>query len=131
LKLSLTHRLLLDYLTHCTAEQRKSVIETIQDHVPEIVHSREGSRAAMLCIWHADTKEQKVVGLVRFIKSMKSPWILFQAIVKSFKGLVLKTCCDEFARRALFAMFDRVEETALITEYIIKVRRLRTIHSQT
>jgi len=99
LKLSLTHKLLLDYLTHCSVDQRRSIIESLKENIPEICHSREGSRVAMICIWNADVKERKT-------------------IVKSFKGLAVKSCLDEFARRALFAIFDCVDDTKLVNSIL-------------
>ncbi|KAL3105761.1 hypothetical protein niasHT_026536 [Heterodera trifolii] len=99
LKLSLTHKLLLDYLTHCTDEQRQSMVELLKDQLPEICHSAEGSRAALLCLWSANVEHR-------------------EAIVKSFHGLAIRSCQDEFARRVLFGIFDTVDDTALVNEVI-------------
>uniref|UniRef100_A0A914HDW5 PUM-HD domain-containing protein n=1 Tax=Globodera rostochiensis TaxID=31243 RepID=A0A914HDW5_GLORO len=101
LKLSLTHKLLLDYLTNCTPDQRQSMIDSLKDQLPEICHSIEGSRAALLCVWNASTKERK-------------------AIVNSFKGLAIRSCQDEYARRVLFGIFDTVDDTTLVNEVITK-----------
>jgi pumilio family protein 6 len=99
LRHSLTHKLLLDFLTYCTKEQRSNMIETLKDHLPEFSHTREGSRAAMICVWHASVKERK-------------------AIVKSFKDLAIKSAQDEFSRRVLFAIFDSVDDTILVNKFI-------------
>uniref|UniRef100_A0A915E561 PUM-HD domain-containing protein n=1 Tax=Ditylenchus dipsaci TaxID=166011 RepID=A0A915E561_9BILA len=99
LKLSLTHRLLLDYLTYCSKDQKSSIIESMRTNIPEICHTRDGSRAALECIWNASVKDRK-------------------AIVKSFKGLAVKSAMDEFARRALFGIFDVVDDTVLVNKII-------------
>lgn len=78
LKLTLTHKLLLDYLTHCSPDQRKSMIDSMKDQLPEICHTQEGSRAALLCIWNADVKERKVK-IYAHVLGVRCPFLLFMA----------------------------------------------------
>ena len=42
LKLSITHKLLYDFLRYCSVEQRNSLIESLKDFLPEICHTHEG-----------------------------------------------------------------------------------------
>ncbi|KAI1701985.1 CPL domain-containing protein [Ditylenchus destructor] len=101
LKLSLTHKLMFDYLTYCTKDQKKSLVDTLRTNIPEMIHTRDGSRTALLLIWNADESERK-------------------DIVKSFHNLAVKAANDEFGRRALFGIFDVVDNTKLVNKYILK-----------
>lgn len=42
-------------------------------------------------------------------------------MLKNFKGLITKTCLEEFAHRFLIAVFDTVDDTVLINRYLLKV----------
>uniref|UniRef100_A0A915AZ66 PUM-HD domain-containing protein n=1 Tax=Parascaris univalens TaxID=6257 RepID=A0A915AZ66_PARUN len=101
LKLSLTHRLLNEFLTHCSSEQMNEMVDSLKDRLPEIVHTNDGTRVALRCIWNGTVKERKVM-------------------VKNFKSLVVKTCLEEFGHRVLIAMFDTVDDTVLVNRYIIQ-----------
>lgn len=79
-----------------------------------------GSRAALICIWSAnDSNEQKVLSSYRFFTV--SYVFCFQAIVKSFTGLVINCCKDEFARRTLFGIFDFFGDSERVIKTIVKV----------
>lgn len=41
-------------------------------------------------------------------------------ILKSFKGLAVKSAVDQYARRVLFAFFDTIDDTMLLNKTIIK-----------
>ncbi|CAK5116470.1 unnamed protein product [Meloidogyne enterolobii] len=100
LKLSITHKLLYDFLRYCSDEQRNSLIESLKDFLPEICHTHEGSFAALLCVWNS-TPEQRT------------------SIVKSFTGLAISACKDNFVQRVLFGIFDCVDDTNLVNKIII------------
>lgn len=53
--------------------------------------------------------------------------LYFEAIVKSFKGLALRTCQDHCARRAMFGIFDCVDDTTLVNEIFTKANGLNMI----
>lgn len=42
-------------------------------------------------------------------------------MLKNFKGLVTRTCLEEFAHRFLIAVFDTIDDTVLIDRCILKV----------
>uniref|UniRef100_A0AC34RTK0 PUM-HD domain-containing protein n=1 Tax=Panagrolaimus sp. JU765 TaxID=591449 RepID=A0AC34RTK0_9BILA len=96
---SLTHHLLLHFFLVCTKEQRTEMVDLLKEVVPQFCHTREGSRAALYCIWHGSAKERKV-------------------IIKSFRDLIVNSCKDEFAHRVLLAIFDSVDDTALVNKFI-------------
>ncbi|KAL7074362.1 hypothetical protein ACQ4LE_006259 [Meloidogyne hapla] len=101
LKLAITHKLLYDFLRHCSNEQRDSLIESLKDFLPEICHTHEGSYAALLCVWNSNP-EQRI------------------SIVKSFTGLAISACKDNFVQRVLFGIFDCVDDTNLVNKIIVK-----------
>ncbi|VDO07096.1 unnamed protein product [Haemonchus placei] len=59
-RLSLCHRLLRDFASHCDPEQLTNLIDSLKDRIPEIVHTPDGSCVAMKCIWNANVKDRKV-----------------------------------------------------------------------
>uniref|UniRef100_A0A7E4VYZ0 PUM-HD domain-containing protein n=1 Tax=Panagrellus redivivus TaxID=6233 RepID=A0A7E4VYZ0_PANRE len=101
IKHSVCHKLLLDYFTLCSKEQRAEMIDALKERVPFFCHTREGSRAAMHCVWFSTPKERKI-------------------IVKSFRDLVVNSAKDEFAHRVLLAIFDSVDDTVLVNKIITK-----------
>ncbi|KAF7639479.1 PUM-HD domain-containing protein [Meloidogyne graminicola] len=101
LKLSITHKLLFDFLRFCSTEQRDSIIESLKDFLPEICHTHEGSSAALLCLWNSNVNQR-------------------ESIVKSFTGLAISASKDNFVQRVLFGIFDCVDDTNLVNKIIIK-----------
>lgn len=77
------------------------MIDLIKERLPEICHSKEGAEVAMQCVWFSDAKDRK-------------------AILKTFKGLSVKSAMDQFARRVLFAIFDSVDDTVTVNKFITK-----------
>ena len=53
---NLIHTLLLEYLTHCSENSRKDMIENVKEKLIHMIHTREGSRLAMHCIWNTSAK---------------------------------------------------------------------------
>ncbi|VDM28809.1 unnamed protein product [Toxocara canis] len=109
-KLSLTHRLLNEFLSFCNAEQKSEMIDSLKDRIPEMVHTNDGSWVALRCIWDGTAKERKM-------------------IVKNFKSLVVKTCLEEFGHRVLIGIFDAVDDTVLVNKYIVQeiANEVRTV----
>ncbi|KAK5984359.1 Pumilio domain-containing protein 12 [Trichostrongylus colubriformis] len=98
-RLSLCHRLLRDFATHCNTDQLANLIDSLRDKIPEIVHTPDGSYVAMKCIWQANVKDRKL-------------------IVKNFKDLVVKVAMEHYGHRVLLALFDTIDDTVLINKYI-------------
>lgn len=68
MKFSLTHKLLLQYITYCSKDQRGSIIDTVKDHLPEIIHTRDGAHVACLALWNANKKFREVKKNLIFLK---------------------------------------------------------------
>uniref|UniRef100_A0A915PVW4 PUM-HD domain-containing protein n=1 Tax=Setaria digitata TaxID=48799 RepID=A0A915PVW4_9BILA len=100
-KLSLTHRLLSDFFEFADAKQLEEMIDSLKLRIPEIVHTTDGVRTAMKCLWNSPAKARKIM-------------------LKNFKGLVTKICIEEFAHRFLIAVFDTVDDTVLVDKYFLK-----------
>ncbi|EJW86810.1 hypothetical protein WUBG_02279 [Wuchereria bancrofti] len=101
IKLSLTHRLLSDFFEFADNKQLEEMIDSLKLCIPQIVHTNDGVRIAMKCLWNSSAKTRKVM-------------------LKNFKGLVMKTCLEEFAHRFLIAVFDTVDDTVLIDRCLLK-----------
>ncbi|CAG8553859.1 9898_t:CDS:2 [Paraglomus brasilianum] len=101
IKHSITHRALLDYFTNANEKQLADMIVMVGEKVPEILHTREGSKVAMLCVAHGTPKNRKV-------------------IIKSMKTYINKICCDEYGHLVLLTVFDAVDDTTLVENSIIK-----------
>uniref|UniRef100_A0A0K0CZJ5 PUM-HD domain-containing protein n=1 Tax=Angiostrongylus cantonensis TaxID=6313 RepID=A0A0K0CZJ5_ANGCA len=99
IRLSLYHRLLKDFATHCDSDQLTNLIDSLKDRIPELVHTSDGSYVAMKCVWNANVKDRKL-------------------IVKNFKDLVVKTAMEHYGHRVLLAIFDTVDDTVLVNKYI-------------
>jgi len=100
LRHSLVHHVLYEYLTHCTEKDRADIIESLRESLVQIIHTRDGSRVAMHCIWHGTTKDRKV-------------------IVKSFKTHVVKMSKEEHGHMVLMAVFDSVDDTRIVHKALI------------
>ncbi|KAK0393302.1 hypothetical protein QR680_000142 [Steinernema hermaphroditum] len=99
-KHTLTHRLLREYITHCTHEERDSLISIIYERLPEILHTPDGAFVSMQCVWHGTVKERKVM-------------------VKNFKDCIVAACKERYGHRVLLALFDSVDDTVLVNKHII------------
>lgn len=56
----LVQSVLYQFLTECSEEDRKELITLLAPHIVVISNSKDGSRAAMQCIWHGSNKDRKV-----------------------------------------------------------------------
>lgn len=63
-KHSLIHHILHQFFLVADPESRSEIIESLNEVVPEILHTKDGSRVAMQCIWHGTPK---VIYLCHFV----------------------------------------------------------------
>ncbi|KAK4011914.1 pumilio homolog 3 [Daphnia magna] len=97
---SLLHRLTNEYLTHCSENERSEMIQSLRQAVIQVLHTRDGARIGMTCIWYGTQKDRK-------------------DIIKSFKGHVAKICQEEHGHMVLMALFDSVDDTKLVAKAIV------------
>lgn len=65
---SLLHRLTNEYLTHCNETERSEMIQSLRQAVVQILHTRDGARVGMTCIWYGTQKDRKV-NITRFLSN--------------------------------------------------------------
>jgi pumilio family protein 6 len=65
-----------------------------------MIHTREGARVAMCCLWYGNAKDRKLT-------------------VKSFKTFVTKICKEEYGHLVMLALFDVVDDTKLVQKAIL------------
>eukprot|EP00731_Ephydatia_muelleri_P017988 Em0011g28a len=99
-KHSIIHHALLEFLLHCDIPSRTEMIELLREVLVHILHTRDGSRVALQCIWHGNTKDRKV-------------------IIKTFKGLVKKICTEEHGHVVMLGIFDCIDDTVLVKKALL------------
>ena len=71
--------------------------ECLREFVPSIVHTREGAKAAMYVVWYSSAKGRK-------------------AVIKLIKPFMEKLLVEEYGHMVLFAIFDAVDDTKLVSK---------------
>ncbi|KAJ1915468.1 Pumilio y domain member 6 [Tieghemiomyces parasiticus] len=97
---SLLHHAALEYLTQATDAEATRMVDLLKEHVPEILHTKDGSQVAMQVIARANTKERR-------------------NIIKALKPYVKKVCDDEYGFLVILAVFDLVDDTVLVNKLIV------------
>lgn len=100
IKHSLTHYLLREFFKHADSNFKHEMTQQIRELVVEILHTKDGSRVALHCLWNSNAKDRKI-------------------IVKSFKRFVTKIATEENGYLVLLAAFDVVDDTKLIEKVIL------------
>ena len=76
--------------------------ECLQEHIAHIVHTREGAKAGMYCVWFSSAKGRKV-------------------IIKHIKPFLDKLMTEEYGHMLLFSIFDAVDDTKLVSRSVIVI----------
>lgn len=105
---SIVHRALWEYMSALdfvygqeeADKKRKSLLEDCNDVLPEIVHTRDGSRAAREFIATTTAKERKV-------------------ILRVIKPHIEKMATDDQAQFVLFTVLDAVDDTKALSQSVI------------
>ncbi|RDD40227.1 Pumilio-like protein 3 [Trichoplax sp. H2] len=100
IKHTLVHRALLEYFYHADPKMKFEMIEAIREALVYILHTEEGSKVTMRCIWFGTPKDRKV-------------------IIKSMKKYVTKICLEEHGHYAMLAIFDTVDDTVLVRKALL------------
>ncbi|KAM9330681.1 pumilio homolog 3 [Gastrophryne carolinensis] len=100
IKHSLVHKVFLDFFNNSTPKITSEMIEAIREAVMYMIHTHDGARVGMHCLWHGTPKDRKV-----FSKTMKT--------------YVEKVATGEFSHLVLLAMFDCVDDTKLLKQLIL------------
>ncbi|KAG7177733.1 pumilio homolog 3-like [Homarus americanus] len=97
---TMVHTLLRDFLMFCSVGDRTAVIEALKESLAPIIHSRDGARVAMLCLWNGTNKDRKV-------------------ILKSFRTHFVKIATEEHGHMVLLAAFDCVDDTQFMKKAVL------------
>lgn len=97
---SLVHTVIYNCLKVVKDKERSELIEQLRDACVHVLHSHDGARLSMFCLWHGSAKDRK-------------------AIVKSFKTYIAKICSEEHGHLVLLAVFDAVDDTKLVGKAIL------------
>ncbi|KAJ2704906.1 Pumilio y domain member 6 [Coemansia sp. IMI 203386] len=100
-QLSIVHRALLDYMRYADSRDRLEMIETMRGLVIEVVHTKEGAHAGMLCLLYGTPKDRK-------------------AIVKSFKGYLQRIACEEHGYAVLISALDCIDDTVYMNKTLVQ-----------
>lgn len=97
---TMVHTLLRDFLMFSSAGDRAGIIEALKELLMPIIHTRDGARVAMLCLWHGSGKERK-------------------AILKSFRTHFVKIALERHGHMVLLAAFDCVDDTQFMKKVVL------------
>lgn len=104
---TITHKLLIEYMTIADKTSAAFVIQQLSGPLLiRMVHTRDGSRLAMLCIKHGSAKERK-----KIIKAMKTDDNI------SHVGSIAS---DQYGSMVLACIFSLVDDTKLVTKIIVR-----------
>ncbi|KAJ2790428.1 Pumilio y domain member 6, partial [Coemansia helicoidea] len=98
---SIVHRALLDYLRLADEAGRRDAIEAMRELVVEVLHTRDGAHAGMLCLLHGSPKDRK-------------------AIVRSFKPYLKRICCEEYGYAVLVEALDSMDDTVFVHKTLLQ-----------
>ncbi|KAK6178621.1 hypothetical protein SNE40_011153 [Patella caerulea] len=97
---SMVHRLFFEFFNYAEGKMKTEMIEALREGCVNMVHTREGARAVMHCLWHGTAKDRKV-------------------ILKSFKTHILKICKEQYGFLVMLAVFDCVDDTKIVQKIIL------------
>ncbi|XP_041360109.1 pumilio homolog 3-like [Gigantopelta aegis] len=97
---SMIHRIFFEFFTYASGKMRSEMIELLREHLVTILHTRDGARVAMHCVWHGTAKDRKV-------------------IIKCLKTHVLKVCKEEYGHMVMLAIIDVVDDTRLVHKALL------------
>ncbi|CAL5393366.1 unnamed protein product [Camellia sinensis] len=104
---SIIHKALMEYFSIADKASAADVVQQLSGPLlVRMIHTREGSGIAMLCIKHGSAKERK-------------------KIIKGMKGNVGKIAHDQYGSMVLACILSIVDDTKLVTKVVI--RELQTM----
>lgn len=96
----IVHRVMLDFLNHAELSKIQELVELLKEQIPEIVHTKEGSMVAMLCIAHAHAKTRKI-------------------IIRSLKPYLAKIAVEEYGYIVLVTALGLIDDTVFLQKSIV------------
>ncbi len=56
LSTSIVHRVMHEYLRNANDKGREEIIDAVKEKLIKMIHSRDGARVAMYCLWYGTNK---------------------------------------------------------------------------
>ncbi len=103
LSTSIVHRVMHEYLRNANEKGREELIDAVKEKLIKMVHTRDGARVAIYCLWYGTNKDRKL-------------------LIKSFKTFVVKIAKEEQGYPILWTIFDIVDDTKLVSKMILQVQ---------
>ncbi|KAI9282497.1 armadillo-type protein [Umbelopsis sp. AD052] len=97
---SIIHKALFEYFSRADEKGIQNMMEQLKDQLAEIVHTKEGSQVAMLCIAHASPKDRK-------------------HLIKVLKPFLNKIAKDEYGHLVILTLMDVVDDTVLVSKAVL------------
>uniref|UniRef100_A0A131XC62 Putative puf family rna-binding protein n=1 Tax=Hyalomma excavatum TaxID=257692 RepID=A0A131XC62_9ACAR len=97
---SIIHHVMLEFFRNADSNSKAEMIRALGGSLVQMVHTKDGARVAMQCIWHGTAKDRKT-------------------IIKSFKTYVAKIAREEHGHMVLLSIFDCVDDTKLVEGTIV------------
>jgi hypothetical protein len=94
-----SHALLLSYLHQCGYEERLKLLTRVQEHVPQLFHSRSGSRVLMMALSLGNAKTRKLA-------------------LRALRDHVDELAVNEFGHMVLVRALDVVDDTVLLAKSV-------------
>jgi pumilio family protein 6 len=91
-----------EYIRNADETGRQEIIDAVKEKLIKMVHTRDGARVAIYCLWHGNNKDRKL-------------------LIKSFKSFVVKIAKEEQGYPILWTIFDVVDDTKLVSKMILQV----------
>ncbi|CAF3760439.1 unnamed protein product, partial [Rotaria magnacalcarata] len=101
LSTSIVHRAMHEYIRNADEKGRTELVDAVKEKLIKMVHSRDGARVAIYCLWFGTNKDRK-------------------ALIKSLKSFVVKIAKEEQGYPILWAIFDIVDDTKLVSKIILQ-----------
>ncbi|CAF1418241.1 unnamed protein product [Rotaria sordida] len=101
LSISIIHRVMHEYLRNANEKGRIELIDAVKEKLIKMIHSRDGARVAIYCLWYGANKDRKL-------------------LIKSFKSFVVKIAKEEHGYPVLWTIFDIVDDTKLVSKMILQ-----------
>lgn len=101
LSTSIVHRAMHEYLRNANEKGRAELVDAVKEKLIKMVHSRDGARVAIYCLWYGSNKDRKL-------------------LIKSFKSFVVKIAKEEQGYPILWTAFDVIDDTKLVSKIILQ-----------
>ncbi|RAL52425.1 hypothetical protein DM860_007282 [Cuscuta australis] len=99
---SIIHRAIMEFLSIADESSATDVLRQLSNaDLVRMMHTKDGSRIAMLCIKHGSAKDRK-------------------KIIKGMKGKIEKIARDKFGSMVLVCILSIVDDTKLLSKIIIR-----------